>query len=129
MKLAASLIACLSMGATALAAQQKPNIVVILTDDQDLLLGSMDYMPLVKKHLTDQGMYFNHHYATVALCCPSRASMWTGKAAHNTNITDLHPPYGMERSYKTTVFETDRLQAGIPSLLTKDTTRSGFPCG
>lgn len=98
MKLAASFLACLCMGfmtPTAEATEsKKPNFIVILTDDQDLRMNSMDYMPRVKEHLTDHGMFFNSHYATVSLCCPSRASMWTGKAAHNTNITDLKPPYG-----------------------------------
>lgn len=98
MRIVTAIVSCLSLAAVSLAAQatvnQKPNFIVILTDDQDLRMDSMEYMPQVKKHLTDNGMYFNHHYATVALCCPSRASMWTGKAAHNTNITDLAPPYG-----------------------------------
>ncbi|OJJ32243.1 hypothetical protein ASPWEDRAFT_139929 [Aspergillus wentii DTO 134E9] len=72
----------------------KPNFIVIVTDDQDLRMNSLDYMPRAKKYLTDEGTFFNHHYATVALCCPARASLWTGKAAHNTNITNLGPPYG-----------------------------------
>ncbi|GMG28448.1 unnamed protein product [Aspergillus oryzae] len=85
------------MAATAVVAKEeadKPNFIVILTDDQDQQLDSMKYMPKVKKLLTDEGVYFNHHYATVALCCPARASLWTGKAAHNTNVTNLRPPYG-----------------------------------
>lgn len=53
----------------------KPNIIVILTDDQDLHLDSMNYMPGVKKYLTDEGTYFNHHFATISLCCPSRLQM------------------------------------------------------
>ncbi|CZR65148.1 related to sulfatases [Phialocephala subalpina] len=72
----------------------RPNIVFILTDDQDVHLSSLDYMPFVKKHLLDQGTYFNKHYCTTAVCCPSRVTLWTGKAAHNTNITDVNPPYG-----------------------------------
>lgn len=72
----------------------RPNIVFFLTDDQDLHMDSLAYMPYLKKHITDHGLSFQSHYCTVALCCPSRASMWTGKAAHNTNITDLNPPYG-----------------------------------
>ncbi|KAF8849477.1 Arylsulphatase [Acephala macrosclerotiorum] len=60
---------------------ERPNIVFILTDDQD-------------KHLLDQGTYFDKHYCTTAVCCPSRVTLWTGKAAHNTNITDVNPPYG-----------------------------------
>lgn len=34
------------------------------------------------------------HYCTVSICCPSRVNIWTGRAAHNTNVTDLFPPYG-----------------------------------
>jgi hypothetical protein len=72
----------------------RPNIVFILTDDQDLHMDSLSYMPNLQEHLIKQGTYFRRHYCTVALCCPSRASLWTGKAAHNTNVTDINPPYG-----------------------------------
>lgn len=67
---------------------------MIMTDDQDLHMDSMSYMPLVQKHLTEQGTTYMRHYCTIAVCCPSRVSLWTGKAAHNTNVTDLSPPYG-----------------------------------
>lgn len=30
----------------------------------------------------------------VAICCPSRVNLWTGQLAHNTNVTDVTPPYG-----------------------------------
>ncbi|KAL5606663.1 uncharacterized protein BROUX77_003856 [Berkeleyomyces rouxiae] len=73
---------------------KKPNIVFILVDDQDKRLNSLAYMPSVKKHLTDQGIFFNNHFCTTAICCPSRVSLWTGKLAHNTNVTDVSPPYG-----------------------------------
>jgi hypothetical protein len=74
--------------------KSRPNIVFILTDDQDLHMRSLDYMPLVKTHLIDQGTSFQKHFCTTALCCPSRVTLWTGKAAHNTNVTDVSPPYG-----------------------------------
>ncbi|KAI1503558.1 Arylsulphatase [Biscogniauxia marginata] len=70
------------------------NVVFVLTDDQDVHLSSLDYMPLLKKHLLDEGTYFNRHYCTTAVCCPSRVTLWTGKAAHNTNVTNVIPPYG-----------------------------------
>ncbi|APA06985.1 hypothetical protein sscle_02g017550 [Sclerotinia sclerotiorum 1980 UF-70] len=72
----------------------RPNIVLVLTDDQDLHLQSVDYMPLLKKHIIDQGTFFKRHYCTTAICCPSRVTLWTGKNAHNTNVTDVAPPYG-----------------------------------
>lgn len=74
--------------------KSRPNIVFVLTDDQDVHLASLDYMPFVKKHFLEKGTYFNKHYCTTAVCCPSRVTLWTGKAAHNTNITDVNPPYG-----------------------------------
>ncbi|KAL3420736.1 arylsulfatase [Phlyctema vagabunda] len=75
-------------------AKPRPNIVFVLTDDQDVHLSSLEYMPYVQKHLIEKGTYFNKHYCTTAVCCPSRVTLWTGKAAHNTNITDVNPPYG-----------------------------------
>jgi arylsulfatase A-like enzyme len=72
----------------------RPNIVFILTDDQDLHLGSLEYTPLTRKHLLDEGTFYSRHFVTIAVCCPSRVSLWTGKAAHNTNVTDVNPPYG-----------------------------------
>jgi len=72
----------------------RPNIVFILTDDQDLHMNSLDYVPLIKKHLIDQGTRYTKHFCTTAICCPARVSILTGKLAHNTNVTDIAPPYG-----------------------------------
>ncbi|KAL7625868.1 hypothetical protein AAE478_005091 [Parahypoxylon ruwenzoriense] len=72
----------------------RPNVVFILTDDQDLHMNSLEYMPYVQKHLINRGTLFKRHFCTTALCCPSRVSLWTGKAAHNTNVTNVVPPYG-----------------------------------
>jgi hypothetical protein len=74
--------------------QRKPNFIFIITDDQDLHMDSMKYQPNVQKHFIQQGTNFDKHYCTVALCCPSRVSLLTGRAAHNTNVTNIHPPYG-----------------------------------
>lgn len=82
------------LGPPAAQRTSKPNIVFILTDDQDLHLQSLDYLPLIKKHLIDQGTLYKKHYCTTAVCCPARVSLWTGKQAHNTNVTDVSPPHG-----------------------------------
>lgn len=44
--------------------------------------------------IVDRGTSYNNHFCTVALCCPSRATLWTGQAAHNHNVTDVAPPHG-----------------------------------
>ncbi|KAI1856113.1 hypothetical protein JX265_011828 [Neoarthrinium moseri] len=75
-------------------AATRPNIIFVLTDDQDLHMQSLNYMHHVQRHLIDQGTSFSRHFCTTALCCPSRVTLWTGKAAHNTNVTNVNPPYG-----------------------------------
>src|SRR5262249_49866070 len=42
--------------------QQRPNIVFILTDDQDARMDSLAYMPYVQKHLIQRGTTFERHY-------------------------------------------------------------------
>ncbi|KAE8371284.1 alkaline-phosphatase-like protein [Aspergillus bertholletiae] len=76
------------------AVQRPPNFLFIMSDDQDLLLDSLSYTPLTMKHMRDKGITFSNHFVTTALCCPSRVSLWTGRLAHNTNVTDVHPPWG-----------------------------------
>ncbi|CAG8282083.1 unnamed protein product [Penicillium salamii] len=72
----------------------KPNFLFIMTDDQDLKLNSLDYTPLTMKHMAKKGTTFSNHFVTTALCCPSRVSLLTGRLAHNTNVTDVLPPWG-----------------------------------
>ena len=99
MKLSAVILALAGLSALVVAAEprrdSRPNFIVILTDDQDQQMNSLDYMKGVQAHLIQEGTTFPYHYCTVSVCCPSRANMWTGKAAHNTNVTDLRPPYGL----------------------------------
>ncbi|KAJ4245524.1 hypothetical protein NW762_014033 [Fusarium torreyae] len=73
---------------------RRPNILFILTDDQDLHMESVEHMPHLKDLIVDKGTTYSQHYCTVALCCPSRATLWTGKAAHNHNVTNVSPPHG-----------------------------------
>jgi arylsulfatase A-like enzyme len=77
------------------SAKQPPNFLFIMTDDQDLKLDSTTYTPLTMKHLAEKGTEFANHFVTTALCCPSRVSLLTGRQAHNTNVTDVHPPWGL----------------------------------
>jgi hypothetical protein len=72
----------------------KPNFIFIMTDDQDLHMDSLKYMPAVQEHFGNSGTFHKKHYCTVSQCCPSRVSLLTGKAAHNTNVTSVTEPYG-----------------------------------
>ena len=73
-----------------------PNIMIILTDDQDGHMETItrEHMPYLNEYIIDKGASHPNHYCTIALCCPSRASLWTGLQGHNHNVTDVGGPYG-----------------------------------
>lgn len=62
----------------------KPNIVVIMTDDQRW--DAMETLPTVTGRLANKGVTFTNAYLTTPLCCPSRASFLTGLYTHNTGV-------------------------------------------
>jgi arylsulfatase A-like enzyme len=70
--------------------QQRNNILLLLTDDQDIVLGSFDtasYMPVVHDKLCNQGTTFaKGALVHVPICCPSRSSLLTGKYLHHGNL-------------------------------------------
>jgi arylsulfatase A-like enzyme len=73
----------LANGASGRPAARRPNIVFVLTDD--LSWNLVQYMPHVEE-LRAQGTTFTSHVVTDSLCCPSRASIFTGRYPHNTGI-------------------------------------------
>ncbi|KAL4946009.1 hypothetical protein BDV06DRAFT_235591 [Aspergillus oleicola] len=87
------LLPLLALGSLA-AAASKPNILFILTDDQGKYMGGLDTMPKLQELLVQKGTTYDRHFCSTAVCCPSRANIWTGRMPHNTNVTDVSPPYG-----------------------------------
>lgn len=73
-------------------ASVKPNIIFILTDDQDL--RSMSFMPRTQELLAHAGATFSAAYVSSPLCAPSRASILTGRFPHNTGVFSNEEPAG-----------------------------------
>jgi N-acetylglucosamine-6-sulfatase len=85
-----------SAGGTSLqeaqAAQTRPNILFILTDDQDP--NSLARMDKVRHRLVAEGVRFERAFVTTPVCCPSRATFLRGQYAHNHGTLTGDPPTG-----------------------------------
>jgi N-acetylglucosamine-6-sulfatase len=84
------------------AAPTKPNIVLILTDDQRW--DELENMPKVKSLLADEGVTFTQAFVPNSLCCPSRATTLTGQYSSRngvwTNGYTAARPWGGFRAFK-----------------------------
>ena len=76
----------------AAAAQTRPNVIVIESDDQ--AAESMRVMDHVGAVLGGEGATFSNSLVNYPLCCPSRATFLTGQYAHNHGVLDNDPPDG-----------------------------------
>ena len=78
--------------ATPAHAQQRPNIVVVMTDDQTV--ESTRVMSNLRLGLMAEGTTFDQAVTGFPLCCPSRATYLTGQYAHNHGVKHNVPPFG-----------------------------------
>ena len=67
-------------------APRRPNVVLIVTDDQAVPTLRPDTMPSLFQRVVAGGTRFTNAIVTTPLCCPSRASMLTGQYAHNHHV-------------------------------------------
>ncbi|MCA1706295.1 MAG: sulfatase-like hydrolase/transferase, partial [Actinobacteria bacterium] len=74
-----------------------PNVIVFVTDDQRAS-GTMLVMPEVKRWFSANTTRFPNAFATTPLCCPSRASIMTGRYAHNHGVRHNHQSHTLDQS-------------------------------
>jgi N-acetylglucosamine-6-sulfatase len=93
---AALLLPHQAVGSGKATAQSRPNIVVVLTDD--MRADELGYLPAVRR-LQHAGVTFDRAISADSLCCPARATLLTGKLAHNHltigNSWATHGGYGV----------------------------------
>lgn len=70
----------------------RPNVVVVMTDDQDF--RSMGAMPQTRSLIAKRGTTFATSMVSFPLCCPSRATYYTGQYAHNHGVKWNNQPNG-----------------------------------
>ena len=75
-----------------LAKDGRPNILVVMTDDQ--AAADVSKMPNVQRLLAAKGTTFADTVDSFPLCCPARATFITGQYAHNHGVFGNFYPYG-----------------------------------
>src|ERR1700736_5096865 len=100
------------------AAAARPNIIVLLTDDQRAdCLGCAGH-PLLKTpnidRLAADGVRFRNHFVTTSICCASRASIYSGQYARRHGVHVFNKPLPAEA-----------LATSFPVLLRKAGYRTG----
>jgi len=95
-KLLLLLVAALML-TCAQAAERKPNILFMLTDDQRWdaigLGGSKHLQTPHMNRLGKEGVYFRNAFCTTSLCSPSRASILSGLYAHAHGVVNNFTEY------------------------------------
>jgi N-acetylglucosamine-6-sulfatase len=74
------------------AAQGRPNIVLIMDDDQSVNL--QQFLNKTNAAIADKGVTFDNSFVNYSLCCPSRSTMLTGQYAHNHGVRGNQLPTG-----------------------------------
>src|SRR5947209_1149044 len=79
---------------TSVARDGRPNILVVMTDDQ--ALDDVQHMPNVERLLARRGTSFADAVDSFPLSCPARATFITGQYAHNHGVAGNFYPYGWQ---------------------------------
>jgi len=82
--------------------KQRPNIVVILSDDHRWDHLGITGHPFIKTpnldRLASEGVLFENAFVTTSLCSPSRASFLTGTYAHTHGVKNNITPWAGKRA-------------------------------
>ncbi|XP_065835634.1 N-acetylglucosamine-6-sulfatase-like [Oscarella lobularis] len=101
---------------------KQPNIVFIITDDQDVKLNSLDVQPKLHSMMIEEGTFFKNAFVTHPVCCPSRSSTLTGKYTHNHKTYENNVGRGCNAQSWRDMNE----QKTIGAYMTKAGYRTGF---
>lgn len=89
---AACLVVVQAPTGPAQAADDRPNVVFITTDDQRT--DDLRHMPFTKRLIGRRGYTFTRAMSPHPLCCPARAEWMTGQYGHNNGVRHNTGPHG-----------------------------------
>jgi len=77
------------------AASTRPNVVILMSDDQRWDMVTPAFTPNIYSRLVAGNPYaFTDSFVPNPLCCPSRTSTLTGNFSHTTGVWSNSGPYG-----------------------------------
>jgi arylsulfatase A-like enzyme len=132
-------LALLLAFSTALRADDRPNIIFLMSDDQSTYTmgcyGNEDVQTPNLDRLSADGMTFDNHYDTTAICMASRANVMTGMYEYKTGTNFMHGDMlrsTWQKSYPVLLQEAGYLTAfagkfGFDLKETPDGKRVGMP--
>lgn len=95
------LIICLLLLTSSCFAQQKPNIIYIMSDDHDADAISAYNKALVSTpnidRLAKEGIKFNSAFVGNSICGPARATLLTGQHSHKNGVKDNRSRFDSSR--------------------------------
>lgn len=98
--LCGSVVLALAAWCEATAAVDRPNVVLVLTDDQRWDCLGVAGHPVLKTpaidRLANEGVYFRNAFCTTSLCSPSRASILSGLYAHSHGVSNNFTEYPVD---------------------------------
>jgi arylsulfatase A-like enzyme len=87
--------------APAASAKSRPNILFVILDDmrEEGVMNVPEALPKTKQWLQAPGTTFTQGFVTTSLCCPERATVWSGRYAHNHGVFDNHLGDNLDRDW------------------------------
>src|SRR4051794_24542722 len=78
------------------AAAARPNVLLVVTDDQREGTVTPEIMPNMYRELVQRGFRFTNSFVTNSWCCPSRASILTGQYSHTNGVWTVGGQFGLK---------------------------------
>lgn len=79
-----------SRAQTVAGSGDRPNFLVFVVDDLDVrtmqLMLDANLLPNIRSKIVDQAVEFDNAFVSCSICSPSRATMLTGRYAHNHGV-------------------------------------------
>lgn len=94
-------------------ATDRPNIVVVVTDD--MRTDDLRFTPQTRQLIgeSEASRSFERAFVATSLCCPSRATMLTGRYMHNHEVWNNVPPEGGYAKFRARGLEDESVSVAL----------------